>query len=187
MEYAKNTSINIITSIINESVNSTASKNKINTIQVEKNKNGDIVDISFNNNRINEFLYLTTNQLLESIDKLENSNYENIYLSNNKKLIFFVPINVIHDIPIISNICPKIPFKIEIIGNIDDKASNVIKEYGINSSLIEVVLSYTIQIQVIMPFQSKTFTITKDIILDSKIIQGKVPDYYGGFISSSLK
>ena len=40
---------------------------------------------------------------------------------------------------------------------------------------------------IIQPFKSKIIKNEKNILLSSQVIQGKVPDYYGGIISSSLK
>ena len=68
--------------------------------------------------------------------------------------------------------------------DISNVALEDVKEYGINSSLVEIVLNIKIQIEVILPFQSKTIFVEKNIILESKIIQGKIPQYYGGFITS---
>ena len=53
--------------------------------------------------------------------------------------------------------------------------------------MIEVVLNIDVQLQVILPFQSDIVNVNKKIIIDSKIIQGTIPNYYGGFLPSTLK
>ena len=179
MDYAKRKSNNIISSIINKAINDVIYKdNYKNIIEIEKDNNGIITNLNFDNKKINEILYLTTENLLDSINELE---------SNSKKNIFYVPMGVIHDTPILVNIGPKIPFIIEIIGSTNNYSYNNIKEYGINSSIVEVFIRINMQIQVILPFRSEIFSIDKDILLDSKIVQGEIPNYYGGLFSNSLK
>ena len=78
---------------------------------------------------------------------------------------------------------PKIPFKISLVGSTNNETKINVEEYGINSSKVEVVLNINFKMMVLLPFKSKEIVINKTIILDSKIIQGKVPDYYGGMFS----
>ena len=100
-------------------------------------------------------------------------------------LIFNVPIGVIYDIPILVGIGPKIPFKLDIITNSDNSVYTNIRDYGINNSIIEVILKINLNIQIILPFTSKEMQIVKEIPIDTKIIQGKVPTYYGSIGSNN--
>ena len=189
MDYAKNKSINIINYLINNSINEFLNDKNFKIIETEKNKDGDIVNINIDTNKVNKVLYLLTNDIYKNIKKLENSEYDSFnhtYISK-KDSILYLPIGIIHDMPLMSNIGPKIPFKIEMIGSVNSKAFNNVKDYGINSSLIESLLNIELQLQVILPFKSETISIEKNILLDTKIIQGNIPEYYGGIISSSLK
>lgn len=180
MDYAKRKTNNIVSSIINKSINDVIYKNSYeNIIQIDKDKNGNITNLNFDSKKINELLYLTTNDILNSIDDLEHI--------NSKDKVYYVPMGVIHNIPILVNIGPKIPFKIEIISSTNNSSYTNIKEYGINSSIVEVFIKIDIQIQVILPFRSEIIDVEKDILLDSKIVQGKIPEYYGGLLSTSLK
>ena len=56
---------------------------------------------------------------------------------NNDDFIFNVPIGIIYDMPILVGIGPKIPFKVNILGNSDNTVYTRVKEYGINNSMIE--------------------------------------------------
>ena len=132
---------------------------------------------------INKILYLVTNDILNNIKQLENGKYKDKYISN-KDSIYYVPIGVIHDNPVLVNIGPKIPFKLDFLGSVDNKTITNIKEYGINSSMVEVFINLNLKVQIILPFRSETFNVSKNILLDSKIIQGKIPNYYGGLISN---
>ena len=130
-------------------------------------------------------LYIVSDKLLKDIKLLENGSFDKIdskYLDENDK-IYYIPYSIIYGNTILNNLGPKIPFKINMIGSTNNEAKINVKDYGINSSIVEVQLIINIKMQVVLPFKSKEVDITKSIILDSKIIQGKVPSYYGGLYS----
>ena len=73
LDYAKIKSVNIISSLINNSVNKIIYKNDYDEIiEIEKDSNGNITNLNFNNKSINEILYLVTNDILYNIKQLEN-------------------------------------------------------------------------------------------------------------------
>lgn len=177
LDYAKRKSTNMISSLINKSINEVLLKyNYENIIEIEKDKNGKVENLNINNKDVNEILYLTTDNVLNNIELLEKN-----------KLLLYVPIGVIHNIPILVNIGPKIPFKIEILSSTNNDTFTKVKEYGINSSIVEVYLNVNIQLQVILPFTSEIIDVNKQLLLDSKIIQGDIPEYYGGLLTSMKK
>ena len=102
-----------------------------------------------------------------------------------KDNIFKIPFGVIYNIPILIPLSPNVPFKISILGNTSNEMITEVKEYGINNSIIE--FNDKKLYDLILPFKSKIIKNEKNILLSSQVIQGKVPDYYGGIISSSLK
>ena len=186
LEYAKKKSTNIVSALINESINNILYKNDYeNIIYLEKDEIGNIISLNFNNKKINEILYLTTENILNNISLLEKGKYGNLdikYIKDNN-WIYYIPLGVIHDQPILNNLGPKIPFKIVFLGSIDNESDFDIKEYGINSFIVEIYINIYLQMQIILPFRSETIDINKKIVLDSKVIQGKVPEYYGGIIT----
>ena len=186
IDYVKNESINIINSFINESANKVVYSEENEIINVDKNNNGDIVSLNFDNKRINKIFYNVTNNLLNNLYDLENGNYNGLRIRkiNDNDSIYYVPSGVISNLSVLTLIGPKIPFKIKLIGNVNNEIKNEIREYGINSSIIEVFLSIKIEFQVILPFKTRIYTINKNVLLDSKIIQGNIPKYYGGLINN---
>lgn len=175
LNYANNKSMQLSTELINSSLYEILYDREYDTFMNTKIGNNDMLDISLNNKRVNELLFLVNNNLIKNISKLENDN----------SLIFNVPIGVIYDIPILVGIGPKIPFKLDIIANTDNTVHTNIRDYGINNSIIEVILNINLNIQIILPFTSKEVQIKKEIPIDTKIIEGKVPTYYGGIRSNN--
>ena len=186
LDYSSNKITNIINEIINESINNKIYRYKYNDIiKIDGQNNENITSIDFDNEIVNSMLYMVSDEILGKIKLLENNNYDNLnlkYISSNDK-VYYVPYGVIYGSSILSNLGPKIPFKISLVGSTNNETKINIDEYGINSSKVEVVLNINFKMMVLLPFKSKEIVINKTIILDSKIIQGKVPDYYGGMFS----
>ena len=173
--YAKNKSIQLSTELINSSLYEILYDKEYDTFMNTTNGSSDMLDISLNNKKVNELLFLVNDNLLKNINLLE----------RNDGLIFNVPIGVIYDIPVLVGIGPKIPFKLDIIASSDNTVYTNIRDYGINNSIIEVILKINLNVQILLPFTSKEVQIEKEIPIDTKIIEGKVPTYYGGIISNN--
>lgn len=187
-EYAKKESISLSTILINKALYEVTFNNNYDGFININKTNDDMLDISLDNKKVNELLFLVNENILKNINILEKGkyNYLDVEYLDKSNFIFNVPIGVIYDIPILIGIGPKIPFKIDIIGNTNNNVYTNIEAYGINNSIIEVILNINMNIQIILPFTSKEININKDIPLDTKIIEGKVPTYYGGITTNTI-
>ncbi len=191
LEYAKNKSVEISTIVINESIKQAILEEQTSDIlKIDKNNSDEILGINFDNIKTNKILYDMNNSMINNIKEIElgsissaNNKLKNDFFDT-KNMIFQIPFNVINEKPILIGIGPKIPFKLEILSSVTNNIVTNVKEYGINNSLIELFLEIEINVQIILPFTSERTTINKKIPISTKIIQGKIPEYYGGMISA---
>ena len=189
-DMANNKTIELSTIIINESLKEIIVKNNLQSIiNITRNNNNEITNLDLNTTTANIILYEINNSIMRNINNIKNDNFKNLNIEylDEKDNIFKIPIGVIYNIPILIPLSPNVPFKISILGNTSNEMITEVKEYGINNSIIELRIKCIINLQIILPFKSKIIKNEKNILLSSQVIQGKVPDYYGGIISSSLK
>ena len=187
MNYATNTSQDIVSIIISKSISEIINNYQYEElIIIEKNNNDEIINLNFNNEEVNKILYLMTDNIMKTINILEKEKYKelNIEYFDESSLIYKIPFGIIYDIPILVGIGPSIPFKVNVLSSVNNSINTNVKEYGINNSLIEVILNIELTIQIILPFSSENKKIEKQIPLDTKIIQGKIPEFYGGLITN---
>ena len=183
LEYAKMYATNAVTMLINNAIKKELySDDSQSFIEIVKDNDGNIASLNMNNSEANKILYDITNDLLQEFD----TKYQ-LGSSLTKNNIYYIPFGIIYNANILSNIGPKIPYKIYFVGGINNKVNTNIREYGINSYIVEIVLNIDLQMEVLLPFKSNTIVINKDIILDSKVVHGQIPKYYGGITYSSLK
>lgn len=160
---------------VKEELESNIIKN-INTIYNDNFNN--LLEIVQNND--NEIIY---------VDYDLNKSYTilNDYINNLKKTIIKediieVPILISSNNILLANMGSKIKIKYDftnsIVANIQTKVTN----FGINNALIEIYLHLEINYLITIPINIEKYKEKYDLLLSSKVIQGKVPSFYGNSI-----
>lgn len=171
----------IITLVVNKSVSDEVI-NSFNTADIFIEVNN---TVDFNSVNINKIIVRVNKNLKKNLNELETGKIDleqNTLLPDKSKLkegiIYEVPSGIIFNNPILSNIGPKIPVKLHLIGDIITSVETSVTDYGINNAIIELDLVMTIHEQMVLPFSKKEIEIKESIPIAIKMIQGKVPNYY---------
>ena len=165
--------------------------------KVTYNKDGEIILIDFDTKKTSKILSNMTSFVelnmraveegkIDMLELPENSlsNYNMDLLS--KKIICEIPFGLTTGSSLLSNIGPKIPVKISLVGDVSTNFSTEIVEYGINNALLKVIVNISVTTKVILPITSEDLTINANIPIGMKVIQGKIPNYYlNGFTTKS--
>ena len=142
--------------ITNEEVN--------NILYIDKNKSNEIVYLDYDIDKT----YKLLNKYIDSLKK-----------DNSKSKILTVPFFIASDNIIISSLGPKIKFKYEIIDNVKGKIKTKVTDFGVNNALIEMYFELEIGYLVVIPMNKKESVLRTEILISSKVINGKVPTFYG--------
>lgn len=184
LNYSQIETKKIVSSIINTTVIENISKNTYydDLFKEAKTSDNNIKSIDFNSSKVNKLLSDTTKLIEQNMKLLESGEVDKLGLENksiNKKgIIYEIPSGVVFDNVILNNIMPKIPVKINLIGNIFCKLNTNIEDYGINNALIKVNINIEVEIKILLPFASKNVIITSDVPIIMKLVEGSVPNYY---------
>ena len=180
----------IINEAIAQNITNKATPNEI--FKVIKDKNEDIKSIDFNTVNINKYLTETTRSIQESLLNIENIKNKKILkkyskTSLEKGIISYVNTGVIFNNPLLANLGPKIPVKVNLAGDIISYISAEVEEYGINNSLVKVFINLKITETVILPFYDKNIDLESKVPIAIKLINGSIPQYYIGTSKESKK
>ena len=161
---------------------------------VTKDNSGNISSIDFNP--------IVVNNILEDVSSIVSKNFKNFesgkinsnnYFSNNKYnkklkngVVCLIPMGVVTNNIFLENLGPKIPVKLNLVGSVVSSIKTNIKEYGINSALIEVYIHIEANVLVIIPFKSKEISLNNDVPLSIKIVEGTVPSYLNALTNQDL-
>lgn len=197
LDYAEIETTKLSTLIINKAVENQVNNNfKIeDMIKTTTNKNGEIVSVDFDTNVVNQSLVSINNTIQTNLKYLEEGKLSLIDMpdinspydleKSSSGIIYQIPFGVITDTPIIADIGPKIPVKTSLIGSVISNVRTEITPYGINNALLKIYIEVTVTEQVILPFISKRINISLEVPVLMKLINGNIPNVYGGNYSVS--
>ena len=140
------------------------------------------------NEEVNDILYIDKNDSneIEYLDynmdktyKLLNKYIESLKKDNSKSKILTVPFFIASDNIIISSLGPKVKFKYEIMNNVKGKIKTKVTDFGVNNALVEMYFELEIGYLVVIPMNKKESVLKTEILISSKVINGKVPTFYG--------
>ena len=164
--------------------------NADNIFEMSKNKNGEIQTIDFNPVIVNQILSVATTVVQSNLKLLESGELKSIGvydmdLSKNrindleKGIIMRIPMGVVSNNSLFSNLGPKIPIRLHYLGDVNSNITTNITQYGINNAMIEVGIHIEMTAQIILPLMTKKKVLDYNIPVVIKIVQGIVPSYYG--------
>lgn len=161
------------TSIINKSITEYTNKRKFNNvIKTTLNNEKEIISVDFDSLLVNKNL----NEITTNLEK---------NLSNNKNSIYYIPFGVVFNNSGLEELGPKIPIKTILVGSITTNLRSKITNYGINNALLEIIVIVEVEERIIMPFSSKKVKVKEQIPVVIKIIEGRIPKYYGSSINGN--
>lgn len=173
--------------IITESINEEEFE-KLNVddiYKITKNNNNEILTVDINTVILNKMIKKTTENIQERLKKLEKGEVDENNQENKNGVVLKIPLGEIYNNFLLADLGPKIPVKLKIIGNIETKINTNVKNYGINSSLIELSLDITVKEKVILPISTNEIRVNQTFPLTIKMIEGKIPNYYSNGINKS--
>lgn len=146
-----------------------------NINNVYSNSLNDLLIMHLNSN--NEILFIDYN-LKKSYEIL--NNYVNNLSSDIKQSnIITIPFFAANDSLLFANLGPKVSVKYDFINSVIANIHTKVTNYGINNALLEVYLHLEINYLITIPINTKKYKEEYDLLLTSKVINGKVPSIYG--------
>ena len=156
-------------------------------IVINKNKDGEILYVSYDMDQAYFALEVVTQELETAISELENgsSNVNSRNIVNGKKGIALkMPFFINSKNMFISNLGPNIYIPVNFVGSVLTNIKTKITDYGINNALVEIYVTVVLETNLISPVVEKNSKIDYDVLVASTVINGRVPSVYGGLIES---
>ncbi len=158
-------------------------------INLTKSKKDEIIAVDFKLENAYDALSIITKYLQNSLQDLKIRNnilkYYNKDLSSSlDSIILSIPIGVASKEIFLANLGPRIPVKVNYMGYLSTSVRIKLEDYGINNCLISLFIDCSITNEFIIPSIKKEINHSYSILIASKIIQGNIPDYYGGTLET---
>ena len=160
-----------------------------NAILLTKNAKDEIISVDFDLETVYKSLSLITEYLQRSVEDVGVrqkilSYYNDEISSELDRIVLTIPIGVASDSLYLNNLGPRIPVSISYMGYVSSSVRIKLEDYGINNVLISIFIDCSLTNKFIVPSIEKDINHSYSILVASKIIQGVVPEYYGGAIET---
>ncbi|WP_369901991.1 sporulation protein YunB [Bacillus manliponensis] len=149
-------------------------------MKVKNDRNGNVSTIDVNTKQVNEILTSTTTYIENYLHAVEEGDMKAIGMLEKDGITMSIPLGRITDNALIGNMGPDIPVQFTTVGHVYTDIKQKFVEHGINNTAIQVVMEVEVALQVLIPLHAKEVKVRQEIPIATKIVQGKVPDYYGG-------
>lgn len=154
-------------------------------ITITKNKNDEILMTDINYNYSYELMSEIVKKIQNSIFLLEQGKI--IEFSNSRELKSFknnlyllIPLGMSSGGTLFSSLGPKVPVKVSFYEHVLGTIETTVQNYGINNAMIKVTLIIDLEQKMIIPYDSQKKNVQYKLELGSKLINGTVPNIYGG-------
>lgn len=158
---------------------------------IYKNKEGEILYVDYNLEQAYYVLDVVTEKITYSINSLEQGTIDvKIYDENLKAtesgLMLELPLFVASDNTLLTNLGPKVYVKVNFVGSILTNIKTKITNYGMNNALVELYVTIEINSDIMSPVLKTDNKLYYDVLIAAKVINGAVPEFYGGsYLSES--
>ena len=162
---------------------------------IVKSNDNEIKNIIYDSGVINDLIDSITDRVYNMFNMLEYGDLsklnirENILTNDNSDkngIVLLVPIGIITNNYLLSNLGPKIPVKISLTGEFESCVTTDVKEYGINNAMLTIYINIKVSEQITMPFVTDKLTVENKIPIFMSLVNGTIPNYYiGGFNKNS--
>lgn len=142
-------------------------------------ENGNIISINYDSYQLNQVLYSALNTIDESLlaaqDGKEDPITNQVFYEHG--IFYQIPIGSLSGIPMISNMGPSIPVKMQLINDVTGKINITSEAYGINNTMIKISLDISIDAQAVTILSVSEIQTETQIPLVMQLVNGKVPSY----------
>lgn len=197
--YAESETRKLTTLIINKAVTKQMANDNMNIddlFEIVKNNDNEIELVTFNSINVTKMLNAITSLVQLNLKAIEEGNIDIMELPEDtlsnypidklkEGIIYEIPIGVITNSAFLSNLGPKIPVRLNLVGDVVTGVNSKVSEYGINNALIEVGIDVTVTSRINVPFISKEVKVSTTVPVVMKIIQGNIPNMYLDSIRNS--
>ena len=154
-------------SVINKAIKETTILNTeySELCYINKNEDGEIISVTSDTNTINKIKLNLSEKIIE---KLKPSGSQEIG----------IPIGNLTKTYILSGRGPEIPIKVITTSSPNITIESSFESAGVNQTKHKISLFTTVEIQIILPYETLTKTVSYESLISETIIVGKVPDVY---------
>lgn len=180
MHIAEEKTIEYATKTINAAIKSTEFIAFDNLVDISYDSDNNVSVLGWDSVSVNQALRMATQRAEQFLYQMEQDDLQDTNDLKEAPIIVEIPIGMVTGSTTLANLGPKIPVHFEIVGSLTTDIVHEVKEFGVNAALFEIYIPVSVNVQIIIPFSTSTTEISTNVFIDSRVVMGKVPDFYQG-------
>ncbi len=160
---SKKIGIDIVSKNVSDEVVRVLDKNDI--FELDKDNNGNIEMINYNTKVVNEILGVASKTVIKNFDILS---------KKKDNIITRIPMGTVTNNLFLENLGPKVPVRLNLVGNVLTSLKTRVKEYGMNSALVEISIRIEANVEILVPLRVEQIKIVNEVPISIKIVEGNV-------------
>ena len=158
-------------------------------IRFNENKEGYVSQVYINTPKLNQLLVSTSQEVEEKLLLVESGDLSELGLDSiyggpyEDGVLLTVPLTAALNLSLLHEYGPRFPVSATVMGNAQTDIKTNVKPYGINSAMLEILLTVSVRLKVGLPLKSEETVVNVSTPLVIKMISGEIPEYY--YIGSS--
>lgn len=158
---------------------------------IKENNDGEIISVDFDMVKASDIIRSGMNNISEALNDIDGyATSEGILEGNNLKfvdgnVILLFPLGMASDNVFLNQWGPRIPIGLNVVNEYYGTLDTKIQDYGLNTVLIEMYINITITNGIVINLENFNSTKSYSVLFLSKIVNGRIPDYYGNVIEKS--
>ena len=175
---------NAASAVIKRAVDSLDLKTE-DLIRIQRDSQGNITDIIYDTQRMNELMSRSLDAAQESLNAAEEGETDphTHLVYYDKGIIYSLPVGMLTGSVLLANVGPSIDIRMRAVNSLVGQIDAVSSAYGINSTLLEIDLKISVEMLVISPFLLDPQQIEVKIPLVMQIVQGQIPQLMVGQVA----
>ena len=171
-------------SILSDNISYNVLNENLNDILIlHKNKDDEILYVDYNLDKAYKTLDILTKTLNKKIAEYETKDIKN--MDDHK--VLSLPLFINSKNVFLTNLGPKIYVSFKPVGTVLTNVQSKITDYGLNNALVELYATLVVTENIIIPFNEKEISLEYNVLIASKVINGRVPTLYGNSIENKSK
>lgn len=140
---------------------------------------GNVVSVEYNSYKLNQLLYSALNTIDDALKAAQDGKIdpttEEVFYEDG--IIYQVPLGALTRISFFSTLGPRIPVKMNMLNDVTGEIQTSSEPYGVNNTMVKVVLSVQIRAQVITVLGVGELETKTEVPIIMQLVNGRVPVY----------
>ena len=162
--------------------------NRDDLVRITSDHDGNVSQVEYDTLKLNQILYASLDTIDDSLQAAQEGKKDPITdrVFFHEGIVYELPLGYLTHISMLSDVGPTLPIRMKILNHVDGEIKTISEPYGMNNTLLKIVLQVRIEAQAITVLNVNDISVVSEIPLVIQLVNGDIPNF-APFTASSMK